>query len=263
MPATVEQHYGSKNIAQRILDALANAGVTQVTPQTLGPADQLHAGGIEGTRNLARLAQIKQGDRILDMGSGLGGPARLFASEFGADVTGIDLTPEFVSSATALTERCGLEDCVRFDVGSATALPYDDASFDGVITEHAVMNIEDRAGFYAEAFRVCRPGGTFAFFDCLRGEGPEPDYPLPWAESPTISFLHTPRETRAFISSAGFVEEEWVDLPPSLGPTPPLDGALSPATVFGSAMGPRMKNAAAAMADGRLKLALARFRKPE
>ena len=117
--------------------------------------------------------------------------------------------------------------------------------------------------FYAEAFRVCRPGGTFAFFDCLRGEGPEPDYPLPWAESPTISFLHTPRETRAFISSAGFVEEEWVDLPPSLGPTPPLDGALSPATVFGSAMGPRMKNAAAAMADGRLKLALARFRKPE
>lgn len=258
---TVEGHYTSDGIAQRILDALAKAGINEVTPQTLGPADQLHAGGIEATRNLARMAQMKPGDRVLDMGSGLGGPARVFASEFGCDVTGIDLTPEFVHSAAILTERCGLQDRLRFDVGSATDLPYDDASFDVVVTEHAVMNIEDRAGFYAEAFRVCRPGGVFAFFDALRGDGPEPQYPLPWAETPSISFLHTAGETRDLITAAGFVEQEWVDVP-SMGGTPPMDGPLSPATVLGAGMGPRVKNVGDAMADGRLKLALARYRKP-
>lgn len=262
MAQTVEGHYGLAGASQRILDALARAGITQVTPQTLGPADQLHAGGIDATRNLARMAQMKTGDKVLDMGSGLGGPARVFASEFGADVTGIDLTPQFVQDATVLTERCGLSDTVRFDVGSALALPYDDASFDVVVTEHAVMNIHDRDTFYREAFRVLKPGGAFAFYDTLRGENPEePTYPLPWAPTPEISCLLTAAETRDSLAKAGLVEEEWVDIP-NLGGTPPIDGPLSPATVMGGGLGAALPNVMAGVADGRLRLSLARFRKP-
>jgi SAM-dependent methyltransferase len=260
MAQTVEGHYGSEGIARRILDALASAGVTEVSPQTLGPADQLHAGGIDATRNLASVAGMKAGDRVLDMGSGLGGPARVFASEFGCDVTGIDLTPEFVRDATLLTERCGLAEKVRFDVGSALAMPYADASFDVVVTEHAVMNIEDRAGFYREAFRVLKPGGAFAFFDTLRGTGAEPTYPLPWAQSPEISFLLTASETRAAIAAAGIVEEEWRDLPPWRPPQ--FDGPLSPATVLGPGLIAGVKNVTEGLGDGRLLLTVARFRKP-
>ena len=261
MANTVEAHYGSEGIAQRILDALAKAGVSDITPQTLGPADQLHAGGIEATRNLAKMSGMKAGDRVLDMGSGLGGPARVFASEFGCDVTGIDLTPEFVRDATLLTERCGLSEKVRFEVGSALALPYEDASFDVVVTEHAVMNIRDRDTFYREAFRALKPGGAFAFFDTLKGEGPEPTYPLPWAPTADISFLLTADETRASLKKAGFVEEEWVDIP-NLGGTPPMDGPLSPATVLGPGLVAALPNVIAGMASGALRLSVARFRKP-
>ncbi len=259
MAQTVEGHYGSEGIAERILGALAKAGVDEITPQTLGPADQLHAGGIDATRNLARVAGMKPGDWVLDMGSGLGGPARVFASEFGCDVTGIDLTPEFVREANVLTERCGLGEKVRFDVGSALQMPYGDEEFDVVVTEHAVMNIEDRAGLYAEAFRVLKPGGAFAFFDTLRGTGPEPTYPLPWAQTPEISFLLTPEETRAALAGAGFVEEEWHDLTPP-GP-PKFDGPLSPATVLGPGLMAGVKNVTEGIADGRLVLTVARFRK--
>ena len=261
MAQTVEGHYGMGGAAERILGALDRAGITEVTPQTLGPADQLHAGGIDATRNLARMAQMKPGDRVLDMGSGLGGPARVFASEFGCDVTGIDLTPEFVRDAQTLTERCGLTGKVHFDVGSALELPYGDGSFDVVVTEHAVMNIRDRDVFYREAFRVLKPGGAFAFYDTLRGEGPEPAYPLPWAPTADISFLLTADETRRALGSAGFVEEEWADIP-NLGGTPPMDGPLSPATVLGAGLVAALPNVMAGMASGALRLSVARFRKP-
>lgn len=262
MTETVESHYGMEGIAQRIFDALAKAGITDVTPQTLGPADQLHAGGIDATRNLARMAQMKAGDRVLDMGSGLGGPARVFASEFGCEVTGIDLTPEFVRDAIALTERCGLSGKVRFDVGSALAMPYPDGSFDVVVTEHAVMNIHDRDTFYREAFRVLKPGGAFAFYDTLRGANPEePSFPLPWAATPEISCLLTAAQTRDSLAKAGFAEEEWVDIP-NLGGTPPIDGPLSPATVMGAGLVAALPNVMGGVADGRLRLSVARFRKP-
>lgn len=261
MAQTVEGHYGMEGAAQRILDALEKAGVTEITPQTLGPADQLHAGGIDATRNLARMAQMKAGARVLDIGSGLGGPARVFASEFACDVTGIDLTPEFVRDATVLTERCGLADTVRFDVGSALELPYGDASFDVVVTEHAVMNIKDRDTFYREAFRVLKPGGVFAFYDTLRGDGPEPTYPLPWAPTSEISFLLTAGQTRDSIGKAGFVEEEWVDIP-NMGGTPPMDGPLSPATVLGAGLTAALPNVMGGLASGALRLSVARFRKP-
>ncbi len=100
------------------------------------------------------------GDRVLDVGSGLGGPARLIAAQRGCDVTGIDLTPEYVEVAERLTQRTGLGEQVRFVCGDALELPFDDASFDAAITLHVAMNIADRARLYAAIRRVlARVGG--------------------------------------------------------------------------------------------------------
>ena len=134
---------------------------------------------------------------VLDLGSGLGGPARTLAELTGCTVTGIDLTPEFCEVATALSEWTGLSDRTRFQVGDATATGLPDAAVDAAMTVHVAMNIPDKAALYAEAFRVLRPGGRFVVYDVLQGEGGDVQYPVPWANDPSTSFLATPEDMRA------------------------------------------------------------------
>ena len=141
---------------------------------------------------------------MLDLGSGLGGPARTLSEVTGCRVTGVDLTPEFCEVAAALSEWTGLADLARFHVGDATATGLPDASMDAVMTVHVAMNIPDKAGLYAEAMRVIRPGGRFVVYDVLQGEGGDVHYPVPWAADPSLSFLATPEETRELLTGAGF-----------------------------------------------------------
>jgi len=172
--------------------------------EALAPYDQFHGRGLEATLEIAELMQAGPADHILDIGSGIGGPARYFANRFGCRITGIDLTPEFCKVARHLTRLLDLEDRITFEVGDALAMPFADAIFDGAYSMNVSMNIADKGGFYREIHRVLKPGAWLVLSEVAKGEGGDLDYPTPWAGSARGSFLSTPEETRSGMLKAGF-----------------------------------------------------------
>lgn len=196
-----------------ILEGIRAAGKDpdRLTPADLAPVDAFHIRGRESTAELAGRMTWTRGLRVLEVGCGLGGSARYLASEHGARVTGIDLTPDFVATARELTERVGLGAAVSFQQASALDLPFPDGSFDVVWTEHAQMNIEDKRTFYASLARVLVPGGRLLFHDIFQGPGGPPHFPEPWADSPSISFLEPPEAVRALLAEVGLSVTDWED----------------------------------------------------
>ena len=208
----VRAHYRAIGLTERLKTALAILGPEDrlLTPQLLAPLDQFHTRGLAATAELAKLAGITADMSVLDVGSGVGGPARFLAASHGCRVTGVDLSEPFVDAARYLTGRTGQSDQVSFETGSALALPFGDGSFDVVVLQHVAMNISERARLYREIRRVLKPGGRFATFDVVLNEG-EPHYPVPWARTPETSFLLTAAATREAIEPAGFRALAWRD----------------------------------------------------
>jgi ubiquinone/menaquinone biosynthesis C-methylase UbiE len=202
----VSTHYSRGDLLSRLNAALAEDGIDPEHPsmEALAPYDQFHGRGLEATLEIADLLQANASDHILDIGSGIGGPARYFATRFGCQVTGIDLTPEFCDVARHLTRVLDLDDRITFEVGDALAMPFDDASFDGAYSMNVSMNIADKSAFYREIHRVLKPGGWLVLSEVAKGEGGKLDYPTPWARSASTSFLSTPEETRRGLLDAGF-----------------------------------------------------------
>lgn len=202
---SITQHYAATEIAERILAALRDAqgSDTPITPDTLAPLDQFHGRGIAATKELVRLLAPQAGERLLDMGSGVGGPARWIAAHYGCHVTGIDLTADFCTAAQALNAVTGMTGKVTIVTGSATELPFPDGSFDRVYSQNVIMNIADKARFYSEARRVVKPGGMLAFSNIGMGPAGSPHYPVQWATSAASSFLSTPEESRTQMLAAG------------------------------------------------------------
>src|SRR4029077_16957466 len=209
----VADHYRRRALGDVILKALKEAGkdVEHLTPDDLAPVDEFHSGGRNATVRLAQLAQIDGSQRVLDVGCGIGGPSRYLASKFGCQVTGLDLTPEFVALAGMLAQRTRLADKVTYRQGNALDLPFPDASFDVVWSQNAAMNIADRDRLYGEMHRMLRPGGRLALQDVAAGPGGEPYYPTPWASDKSISFLFAPQSTRAALERVGFRVVAWQD----------------------------------------------------
>ncbi len=208
----VRDHYRATGLIERLKTALAALGPEDqlLSVRQLAALDQFHTRGLAATAELTTLAGITADTSVLDVGSGVGGPARFLAATCGCHVTGIDLSEPFVEGARYLTERTGLGKLVKFEAGSALALPFGDGRFDAVLLQHVAMNIADRSRLYGEIRRVLKSGGRFATFDVVL-KGDEPIYPLPWARTPATSFLMTAAETRNAIEQCGFRALAWRD----------------------------------------------------
>jgi sarcosine/dimethylglycine N-methyltransferase len=208
----VRDHYRATGLTERLKTALAVFGPedTRLTPQQLASLDQFHTRGLAATADLAKLAGIAADMSVLDIGSGVGGPARFLAATCGCRITGVDLSEPFVEAARYLTERTGQSERVSFEAASALALPLEDGRFDAVLLQHVAMNIADRALLYRQIRRVLKSGGKFATFDVVLKSG-EPHYPAPWARTPATSFLLTAEATRNAIEPAGFRTLAWQD----------------------------------------------------
>lgn len=198
-------HYTSYDVLSRIRAGLSAMGEDpdHVTAEVLAPVDEFHIGGADATAALLDGLDMRPGMAVLDIGCGIGGPARTIARRTSASVTGIDLTPAFIETARALSRMSGMEDAVRFEVASATALPFEDASFDLATLLHVGMNIPDKGALFKEAARVLRPGGTFAVYEVMRIGAGDPTYPVPWAETADLSALAGPETYRASAEAAG------------------------------------------------------------
>lgn len=203
----VAAHYGRSNLEQSILDALISTGkdLGKLTPSDLSGVDEFHLGWRAATGGLASRLDLNAKVHVLDIGSGLGGPARYFAETYGCHVSGIDLTPEFVETANALTRRCGLADRVTFRQASALALPFPDRAFDAATLIHVGMNIGDKSKLFSEMRRVLRDGARIGVYDVMHERpGDDVPFPMPWAASPVTSFLETPETYRRLLDEAGF-----------------------------------------------------------
>jgi sarcosine/dimethylglycine N-methyltransferase len=271
--ADVTKHYAMTDIADHILAALRaehGEGVA-ITPDTLAPIDHFHGRGLAATKDMVAILQPAPGEHILDIGSGIGGPARWIAAHYGCHVTGIDLTSEFCEAAKALTIATAQATAVDFRQASATELPFSADAFDRAYSQNVVMNIADKARFYAEAFRVLRPGGIAVFSNLAAGQNGDATYPTPWAKTAATSFLSTAAQTEADIRAAGFEIQVFNEASPEA--LKAQAAARQKAASTGASnlgvhvfLGERYKqyqaNSGLSMAEGRLSMIEALVRKP-
>lgn len=203
----VVQHWTHGSLEEAIRKGLIASGhsLDRLQPDDLAPVDEFHMGGREATVHLAEKIDLKVDMTVLDIGSGIGGPARFLAGRYGCRVVGIDVTPEYVKVAESLTGMVGLAGQVAFKIASATALPFDAESFDAAMLIHVAMNIADKERLCTEVARVLKADGVFGVYEVMRTSDGDLSYPVPWAETAALSFLATPATFRQALERAGFV----------------------------------------------------------
>ncbi|MHA6263606.1 SAM-dependent methyltransferase [Arenibacterium sp. CAU 1754] len=198
-------HYDQGALLERILQGLVQMGVTPpIDPDVLSPVDEFHIGGRIATEHLFEHLDLTAGQHVLDIGCGIGGPARLAAHLTGAHVTGIDLAAEFVKTGNALSELTGQADAVTLVQGNALDLPFEHAVFDAAYLIHVGMNIADKAGLFSQIARVLKPGGRLGIYDVMQVSDDPLEFPVPWASHPDHSVVASPAEYRAALAQAGF-----------------------------------------------------------
>ena len=258
----MSEHYRRAEELSKILARIDEVAPGDLSPDVLAPLDQFHSGGLAATRDLSRLAAIKLGEAVLDVGCGVGGPARVLAAEHGARVRAVDLAPAFIAIARALSQKSGIS--VGFEAADALELPFADGSFDVVWTQHASMNIADKPRLYRELRRVLRPEGRLAFHDLVVGARPGPLlFPVPWADRAEESFLIAAPALRALLTGCGFRERAWQDRTPAtlayFERTPPAAAppALGIHLLLGTGFPEMAANVRHNMAEGRLGAVMA------
>jgi sarcosine/dimethylglycine N-methyltransferase len=261
----LEAHYSASDIEARILAAIRAAGLNpeqRLSPEALGALDHFHTGGLRASRELLELAQIRAEDRVLDIGAGLAGPARILAYTLGCRVDCIELSPDFCAGAALLNRLTGLDERIEVQRGSALALPFPDDSFDVVWMQNVGMNIADKPKLYGEIYRVIKPGGRYAFQEMAAGNAATSHFPLPWATDPGDSFLVTAEEIRSALSEIGFVAELFEDTSDAHLSRATADGAPSPLTlgVYVENLAQKAGNARRSLQEGEIRLVRGVFR---
>ncbi len=205
-------HYRQADLEKNIQTAFKTAGCRISDYTDTESLDEFHIRGREATRELAQLANLKPGMRVLDLGCGVGGPARLLAAEFGCRVTGVDLVDEYCRAAEMITRHAGLSHLVNFQTGDMAALAFDDQSFDAAWTLHTIMNIKDKPNLFSRIFHILKPGGLFMLYEVCQGANSPPHFPVPWASDACMSFLLPPDDLRRQILQHGFAQLHWQDV---------------------------------------------------
>lgn len=266
--AGLEAHYSARDIEARILAGIRAAGLNpenRLSPEELGALDHFHTGGLRASRELLEVARIRAGDRVLDVGAGLAGSARLLASSVGCRVDCIEMSADYCVGAALLNRLTGLEDRIKVHRGSALELPFPDASFEVVWMQNVGMNIADKRRLYAEILRVLKPGGRYAFQEMAAGEVATSYFPLPWATDPRDNFLVSAGEMRALLGGCGFVEELFEDTSDThlsrtaANATPAAQGQLGLA-VYVDNLAQKAGNARRSLEEGQVRLVRGVFR---
>lgn len=268
---SLDAHYSARNIETRILTALRAAGLypeQRLTPEILGPLDHFHTGGFRASLDLLGLSGIRAGDRVLDIGAGLGGAARMLAYSPGCHVDCIELSSDYCTGARLLNQLTGLDGRIKIHKASALDLPFPDNTFDAVWMQNVGMNIADKNRLYAGINRVLKPGGKFAFQEMSAGKGEAIYFPLPWATDPADNFLIAADEMRALLGENRFVAECFEDASDMVLNSPPPVSATPAATaqaelglsVFVDNLAEKAGNARRSLQEGRIRFVRGIFR---
>lgn len=243
------------NIEQSLL--AAGKDLNDLAPADLGLLEDFHTLGRIATSQLVDLVDIAPEDEVLDAGSGIGGTARFVAERCKCHVSAIDLTEEYCETARWLNRLVGLDDQISVRQGDVTQLPFADATFGVVFSQHVQMNVGDKFRLYQEARRVLVDGGRLAMWDITSGGLDDPDYPLPWADQPELTHLAAPDQLHAIVESTGLVIEHWSDLSEQAASTMQTFLALPRDPLGLHAFVPdfaeKARNLTRALADGRLR----------
>lgn len=269
----INSHYRRPDLESEMTTAIENAGMDKLSHKDTAPFDEFHIKGRKGTRELAELAGFCEGMHILDLGCGVGGPARTLAAEYGCTVTGVDIMEEFCEAAAMLTKRIGLENQVRFLCGDMSEIQFENETFDGAWAIHTVMNIENKAEFFRTVYHVLVPEGRLAIYEICEGLHFPPLFPVPWANASDINFLIPQDQLRQIIQLSGFKCLIWKDVTTDAlnwyqkrvsqnKPTPKPDRAGPEISLL---MGPttreKMKNVLKNMREDRIRVIQAVFEK--
>ena len=243
------------NIEQALI--AAGKSLDHLQPADLGLLEDFHTMGRYATTLLVDLIGITSESRVLDAGSGIGGTARFVADQCRCRVSAVDLSEEYCETSRWLNRLVGLDKLISVRQADVTELPFADATFDVVFSQHVQMNVADKARLYQEARRVLVSGGRLALWDITRGQRGELDHPLPWADQPTGSHLTTSDQLRAVVKAAEFAIEHWNDLTDQATAMMQTILTLPPNPLglhtFVTHFAQKAKNLSLALADGRLR----------
>lgn len=210
---TINKQYGQSDMGNKISSVLKSEGKSTIklVRESLASIEDLHIRGRLATIELAKEVGIREDMNVLDVGCGIGGPARALAAKFGCYVTGIDLCKEFCQTAEILNNLTGLSERIKIREGNALEMPFNNESFEVIFIQHVLMNIEDKKSIFSQIYQILRPKGRLAIYTMCSGLNSPLIFPVHFANDPSISFLISPEELRQIIIISGFKDLSWVD----------------------------------------------------